>query len=76
MAKWQFQDFYKENTRNNEEFKRMVEKMIMAEEKTKERFTDRNNRENNRDNSNRRNFLNVGHIGNVDQATPSPWPTR
>jgi hypothetical protein len=47
MAKWQFQDFCKENPRNNEEFRRVVEKMIMAEEKTKERFPDRNNRENN-----------------------------
>jgi hypothetical protein len=44
MAKWQFQDFCKENPRNNEEFRRTVEKMIMAEEKTKERFLDRNNR--------------------------------
>jgi hypothetical protein len=35
--------------------------MIMAKEKTKERFLDRNNRENNRDNSDRRNFPNVGH---------------
>jgi hypothetical protein len=61
MAKWQFQDFCKENPRNNEEFRRAVEKMIMAEEKTKERFLDRNNRENNRDNSDRRNFPNVGH---------------
>jgi hypothetical protein len=39
----------------------MVEKMIMVEEKTKERFQDRNNRENNRDNSDRRNFPKVGH---------------
>jgi hypothetical protein len=35
--------------------------MIMAEEKTRERFSDRNNRENNRDNSNQRNFPNMGH---------------
>jgi hypothetical protein len=56
MAKWQFQDFCKENLRNNEEFRRIVEKMIMAEEKTRERFLDRNNRENNRDSSDRRNF--------------------
>jgi hypothetical protein len=47
MAKWQFQDFYKENPRNNEEFKRTVEKMITVEEKTRERFLDRNNRDNN-----------------------------
>jgi hypothetical protein len=36
--------------------------MIMAEEKTRERFLDRNNRENNRDNSDRRNFSNIGHL--------------
>jgi hypothetical protein len=35
--------------------------MIMAEEKTRERFPDRNNRENNRDNSDKRNFSNIGH---------------
>jgi hypothetical protein len=43
MVKWQFQDFCKENPRNNKEFRRMVEKMIMAEEKMRERFLDRNN---------------------------------
>jgi hypothetical protein len=62
MAKWQFKDFCKENPRNNEEFRCAVEKMIMAKEKTKERFTDRNNRENNRDNSDQRNFPNMGHL--------------
>ena len=46
MARWQFQDFCKENSRNNEEFRRTVEKMITAEEKTRERFPDRNNRDN------------------------------
>ena len=46
MARWQFQDFYKENPRNNEEFRRTVEKMITAEEKTRERFLDRNNQDN------------------------------
>jgi hypothetical protein len=35
--------------------------MIMAEEKKRERFLDRNNRENNRDNSDRRKFSNIGH---------------
>jgi hypothetical protein len=35
--------------------------MIMAEEKTRERFLDRNNRENNRDNLDRRNFSNIRH---------------
>jgi hypothetical protein len=57
MAKWQLQDFCKENPRNNEEFRRTVEKMIMAEEKMRKRFSDRNNR----DNSDRRNFSNNGH---------------
>jgi lipopolysaccharide biosynthesis protein len=61
MAKWQFQDFCKENSRNNEEFRHAVEKMIMVEEKTKERFPYRNNRENNRDNSDRRKFSNIRH---------------
>ena len=46
IARWQFQDFCKENLRNNEEFRRTVEKMITAEEKTRERFPDRNNRDN------------------------------
>jgi hypothetical protein len=36
--------------------------MIMAEEKMKERFLDRNNRENNRDNSDRRNFPNMSYL--------------
>jgi hypothetical protein len=35
--------------------------MIMAEEKTRERFPNRKNQENNRDNSDRRNFSNIGH---------------
>jgi hypothetical protein len=61
MAKWQFQDFCKDNSRNNEEFRRVVEKIIMAEEKMRERFPDRNNQENNRDNLDRRNFSNIGH---------------
>ena len=46
MARWQFQDFCKENPRNNEEFRRTVEKMITVEEKTRERFPDNNNRDN------------------------------
>ena len=46
MARWQFQDFCKENPRNNEEFRQTVEKMITAEKKTQERFPDRNNRDN------------------------------
>jgi hypothetical protein len=35
--------------------------MIMAGEKTRKRFSDRNNRENNKDSSDRRNFSNIGH---------------
>jgi hypothetical protein len=64
MESWlsgSFKIFAKKNPRNNEEFRRAVEKMIMAEEKMKERFLDRNNQKNNRDNSDRRNFPNVGH---------------
>jgi hypothetical protein len=61
MAKWQFQDFFKENPTNNEEFRQTVEKMITAEEKTWERFPDRNNRDNNRDNSDRQNHRNNRH---------------
>jgi hypothetical protein len=45
LAKWKFHDFCKENSRSNEEFKRTVEKMIAAEEKTRKRFPDRNNRD-------------------------------
>jgi hypothetical protein len=61
MDKWQFQDFCKENPRNNEAFRCQVEKLIMAEEKMRERFPDRNNQENNRDSSDRRNFSNNGN---------------
>jgi hypothetical protein len=57
MAKWQFQDFYKENSRSNKEFRCTVEKMITADEKTRERFPDRNNR----DNPNMQNHRNNGH---------------
>ena len=55
MARWQFQDFCKENLRNNEEFRRTVERMITAEEKTRERFPDRNN-QNTPDKQNHRNI--------------------
>jgi hypothetical protein len=76
MAKWQFQDFCKENPRNNEEFRHTVEKMIMAEEKTRKRFSDKNNQENNRDNSDREIFQTWDiRTGSADQTTPSPWPT-
>jgi hypothetical protein len=69
LANWQFQDFCKENPRNNEEFRRVVEKMIMAEEKTKERFSNRNNG----NNSDRRNFPNMGHPDRKrGPKTPSP----
>ena len=57
MARWQFQDFCKENPRNNKEFRRTVEKMITAEEKTREWFPDRNNR----DNSDKQNHRNNRH---------------
>jgi hypothetical protein len=57
MAKWLFQDFCKENLRNNEEFRCTVENMITAKEKTRERFMDRNNR----DNLDRQNHGNNGH---------------
>jgi hypothetical protein len=43
--------------RNNEEFRCAVEKTIMAEEKTRERFLDRNNR----DSLDRWNFSNIRH---------------
>jgi hypothetical protein len=33
MGKWQFQDFCKENPRNNEEFRRAVQKMIMVKKR-------------------------------------------
>jgi hypothetical protein len=46
-AKWQFEDFCGENPLTNEEFKRTVQKMISAEERTRERFSDGcDNREN------------------------------
>ena len=38
MARWQFQDFCKENPRNNEEFRRTVEKMITVEEKNERKI--------------------------------------
>ena len=57
MARWQFQDFYKENLRSNEEFRCTVEKMITAEEKTRERFPDKNNQ----DYPDKRNHQNVRH---------------
>jgi hypothetical protein len=53
--------FLQKNPRNNEEFRHAVEKMIMAEEKTMESFSNKNQRENNRDNSGRRNFPNMRH---------------
>jgi hypothetical protein len=39
----------------------VVEKMIMAEERMRERFPDKNYRENSRDNSDQTNFPNMGH---------------
>jgi len=43
MAKWQFQDFCRENPKTNEYFEYTVEKMITIEEKTQERLPDGNN---------------------------------
>ena len=57
MARWQFQDFCKENPRSNEEFRHTVEKMITVEEKTRERFLNKNNQ----DNSDKRNHRNIRH---------------
>ena len=42
-ARWQFKDFNYENTKNNEDFKKAVEKLISSEEKTRRRFPDREN---------------------------------
>jgi E3 ubiquitin-protein ligase DOA10 len=77
MAKSQFQDFCKENPSNNEEFRRVVEKMIMDEEKTRERFSDRNNRENKKTTRTREIFQTRDiQTGSANQTTPSPWLTR
>jgi hypothetical protein len=46
LVKWQFHDFCKDNSRSNLEFKRTVERMIAAEQKTQERLPDRNNLDN------------------------------
>jgi hypothetical protein len=58
LAKWQFCNFCKENPRNNEEFKRAVEKTIAAEEKTRERFPDQDNQDNSNKQSNQNNGRN------------------
>jgi hypothetical protein len=51
--------------------------MIIAEEKTRKRFPDRNNRENNRDNSDKRNFQTTDiRTGSVDLTTPLQWLAR
>jgi hypothetical protein len=44
MGSWlngNFKIFYKENPRDNEEFRCAVEKMIMVEEKVRERLLDK-----------------------------------
>src|ERR671937_671149 len=43
FSKWQFKDFYGENPKTNEEFKRTVEKMILSEERIRHRFPDERN---------------------------------
>ncbi|XP_066360871.1 uncharacterized protein [Miscanthus floridulus] len=45
FANWQFKDYYSENPRTNEDFKRIVEKLILSEERTRHRFA-RDNPEN------------------------------
>ena len=42
-SKWQFKDFYSENPKTNEEFKRTFKKMISSEERTRHRFPDERN---------------------------------
>jgi hypothetical protein len=77
MAKWQFQDFCKENLRNNEEFRCTVEKMIMTEEKTKKRSQTEITEKTTETIRTEEIFqMWVIQIGNVDQTTPSSWPTR
>ena len=78
MARWQFQDFYKENPRNNEEFRRTVEKMITAEEKTRERFSDRNKRDkqnhrNNRHQERKRGPDNTIAVTDKSRKFSKPW---
>lgn len=46
FATWQFKDYYNEDPRTNEDFKRAVEKLISSEERTRHRFS-RNFQENN-----------------------------
>lgn len=45
FTNWQFKDYYSENPRTNEDFKREVEKLISSEERTRHRFV-RDNPEN------------------------------
>jgi hypothetical protein len=44
--RYQFQDFVKSNRETAEEFRHTVKKMINSEERTKERFPDRNRQDN------------------------------
>jgi len=47
FVNWQFKDYYSENPRTNEDFKRTIEKLISSEERTRHRFTlNRDNPEN------------------------------
>ena len=45
LANWQYKDYFNENPRTNEDFKRVVEKLISSEERTRHRFA-RDNPEN------------------------------
>jgi hypothetical protein len=49
-AKWQFQDFCRENPLTNEEFKHTVPKIVSTEERTRERFDGRHDNRENYDN--------------------------
>jgi lipopolysaccharide biosynthesis protein len=77
MAKWQFQDFCKENPRNNEEFRRVIEKMIMAEEKTTEIFSTEITKKT-IETTRTGGIFRTSDIrtGSVDQTTQSPWLIR
>ncbi|XP_066361433.1 uncharacterized protein [Miscanthus floridulus] len=48
-ANWQYKDYFNENPRTNEDFKRVVEELISSEERTRHRFA-RDNPENRRPN--------------------------
>jgi hypothetical protein len=49
LANWQYKDYFNENPRTNEDLKRVVEKLISLEERTRHRFA-RDNPKNRRPN--------------------------